>query len=96
MGQLRLSSELVNQVQEVIAQQDEQAQDPAIGLQYLAAIMGYLLGAQNATAEEKREFHDQLCGFSRSVLDDVLAKQAAPAAPPQEAFGIWRPNSEKS
>jgi hypothetical protein len=89
MGQLRLSNELIEQVQQVIAQQDEQARDPVVGLQYLAAIMGYLLGAQNAEADEKREFHEQLCGFSRNVLEDVLSKQEAPA--PQEAFGIWRP-----
>lgn len=68
---MQISTELVNEVQAVIARHDPRAADPSVTMQYLAAILGIILGNRPATEEDKNEYLDQLSGFMRFVTEDV-------------------------
>lgn len=96
MAQLQLSTRLISDVCDVLEQNDNQATDPGIASQYLAAIVGFLLGQQDMPTEQKQEILDELSAFAMHVTRDVEQQReqaaAQPAAPPsQEAFGIWKP-----
>lgn len=64
-------------------------------MQYLAAVMGYLLGSQAELSDQQRgEYMDELCGFARQVADDVGAQARQRQQPPAaagDAFGYWDP-----
>ena len=92
MSELKLSGELLQSIQDVLVANDDDARDPGVAVQYLAAVSGYLLGMQEMDAVQKGEFLEQLYAFSRHVMDDV-DQQRREAQPPaqQEAFGIWKP-----
>jgi hypothetical protein len=66
-------------------------------LQYLAAVMGYMLGSQrDMQPKDREEFMDELCGFARHVYIDLTSREQQPqpqqpAAPAGQAFGIWEP-----
>lgn len=97
MSELQLSATLVQQIQDVITKHDESASDPGVTSQYLAAIIGFLLGQQSISEQQKTDIIDNLSAFMKHVADDV-AKQSQqqappPPPPPQEAFGIWKPKS---
>jgi hypothetical protein len=87
MSQLEISDELTQQLQAVVGKFDDRASDAGIAVQYYAAVIGYLLGQQDFPYEQKKEYLNQLFGFSLHVLEDV----AKPKPPAQEAFGIWKP-----
>jgi len=91
MADLKLSQQLIDNIQKVIVDADTEAQDAAVSLQYLAAVTGFILGSQNMQKNEKDEFLDQLYAFSKHVLDDVC-KQATPPAAAANAFGTWKPS----
>ncbi|OOZ40776.1 hypothetical protein BOW53_06570 [Solemya pervernicosa gill symbiont] len=77
---LQISSQLVNDVQSVISKADPRAHDPSATMQYLAAIIGIILGNRPATEEEKQAYIDQLSGFIKRVVDDVDGQRQEPAA----------------
>jgi hypothetical protein len=93
MSQLELSDELIKELQNVVVKYDERASDMGIAVQYYAAVIGYVLGQQNFPVEEKKEFLNQLFGFSMHVLEDVVKPQQAPPQS-QEAFGVWKPGDK--
>jgi len=68
---LQISSQLVNDVQAVISNADPRAHDPSATMQYLAAIIGIILGNRPATVEDKHDYIDQLTTFIKGVVDDV-------------------------
>ncbi len=86
MSGLQLSDQLVDAVQNAVSGIDERARDPFIAVQYLAALTGYMVAKQDMSDAQKRDILQQLTAFSEHVLEDVCRQ-----APPQEAFGIWRP-----
>ncbi|OOG23582.1 hypothetical protein B1C78_10650 [Thioalkalivibrio denitrificans] len=88
---LQLSGELVQQLQQALAENDPRCRDPLVATQYLAAVMGYMLASQPIEEGQKREYLEQLNGFVQHVFNDVVAQQQRPAAPPQEASGVWKP-----
>lgn len=92
---LNLSRELVQDLMRALQRHDERARDPRLGAQYLAAVIGLLVGNDPRPAAQKRELLDELTAFSGHVLDDVLARAEArpapPAADPEKAFGVWKP-----
>lgn len=91
MSEMQLSQEMIRAVQEVIVAQDPQARDAGITAQYLAAIIGVLLGSQQMPKSDKEEILDQLLAFAKHVMEDI-ERQQQPATPaPDAAFGIWRP-----
>ena len=95
MADIQLSPQLFSDIQAAVERQEPNA-DPGTTMQYLAAVMGYILGSQgNMTQADREEYMNELCGFAQHVVSDVVARQAParPAAPPnQQAFGIWEPN----
>lgn len=95
MSDLKLSASLVRDIQTLLVQHDESAQDPGVASQYLCAVTGFLLGQQDMPDEQKNEVLEQLAAFMQHVASDVSQqrRKAPPAPPPQEAFGIWKPKS---
>ncbi len=95
MSDLKLSASLVRDIQALLVQHDEAARDPGVASQYLCAVTGFLLGQQDMPDEQKDEVLEQLAAFMQHVANDVSQqrKQAPPAPPPQEAFGIWKPKA---
>lgn len=100
--ELRLSKQLVDSIMNAVISEDERAKDPFIGSQYLAAVVGYVVGTSSISDQEKKEIMDELGSFMQHVFEDVTQSQdqaqqsvqaAAPVAPPGSAFGIWKPNS---
>ena len=89
MSQLKLSTQLVNQVHEFLMQHDENAQDPGVASQYLCAVVGCLLGQQAMPDAQKEEILEQLFAFTRHVAKDIAQQVQAP--PPQAEVGIWKP-----
>lgn len=89
MSQLQLSEDLVNELHDVLIKHDQLAEDTGVTMQYLAAIMAFMLAHQNMATDDKREFLQQLFGFANHVLDDVIGKNQPPA---DDAFGIWKPS----
>jgi uncharacterized tellurite resistance protein B-like protein len=93
MSELQLSTQLVQQLLQVLNQHDTSADDPHIAAQYLCAVTGFLLGQQNIDDAQKMQIVDELSAFIRHVVEDVSNQsRQPPAPPPQEAFGIWKPS----
>ena len=89
--ELQLSRQLIESVQQAVVQQDERAKDPLIASQYLAAVIGFMIGNVNMPSNEKKEIIDEIDGFIRHVYQDISRQQATLVAPPGSAFGIWKP-----
>lgn len=92
MADIQLSSQLFQDIQAAVQRQAPDA-DQGVVMQYLAAVMGYMLGSQRSMPEADREgFLDELCGFARHVFQDVVQQQQqAPGPPSGPAFGYWEP-----
>ena len=90
MSQLQLSAQFVRQMHRHLSDHDENAEDPGVAAQYLAAVIGYLLGEQDMPEAEKQDTLEQLFAFAQHVADDVT--QQKKASPPKlQAFGVWKP-----
>ena len=95
--ELKLSKELIDNVMNTVVAIDGRAKDPFVGSQYLAAIVGYVVGTSSIPSQEKKEIMDELSSFMHHVYQDVSQPQqqqqpqSAPVAPPGSAFGIWKP-----
>ena len=90
MSQLQLSTQLVRQMHEFLASHDDNAEDPGVASQYMAAVIGFLLGEQDMPDNQKDEILEQLFAFSKHVAQDVSQQKRA-APPKQHAFGVWKP-----
>jgi len=92
VADIQLSSQLFEDIQQAVQRQDPQA-DQGVVMQYLAALMGYMLGSQrDMPAAERDAFMDELCGFARHVYEDLAQReQAQPKQPAAQAFGYWEP-----
>lgn len=92
MADIQLSSQLFDDMQQAVLRQDPEA-DQAVVMQYLAAVMGYMLGSQrDIPAAEREAFLDELCGFARHVYQDLTQQEQQPARQPAgHAFGYWVP-----
>lgn len=96
MEPLNLSRELVQGLVRVLHGHDERCQtDVTLAAQYLAAVVGLLVGNTNRPDDEKREIMKEINAFSEYVLNDVIgqARPSPPPADPAKAFGIWKPPS---
>ena len=88
MEPLKLSDELISDLQNVIVEHDERAKDGGVAIQYYAAIIGYILAHQEYPMDQKKEFLNHLYAFSNHVFED----NSQPSQPPPgEAMGKWRP-----
>lgn len=92
MADIQLSSQLFQDIQQAVQRQDPNA-DQGVVMQYLAAVMGYMLGSQRGMAADERDaFMEELCGFARHVYSDLAQRQAQqPQRPSGQAFGYWVP-----
>ena len=88
MEPLKISDDLIADLQNVIVDHDERAKDGGVAIQYYAAVIGYILAQQNYTTEQKKDFLDQLHAFSHHVFDDFNQQFQPPA---EEVMGKWRP-----
>jgi hypothetical protein len=89
-GGIQLSGELVSAVKEVLVQHDASAENDLMTMQYLSAIIGYVLAHQTNPGLDKRGFLNDMAAFIEQVLNQVEADMK-PQQPSQEAFGIWKP-----
>jgi len=89
-GGIQLSSELISAIKDVLVDHDASAADDLMAMQYLSAIIGYVLAHQTNPGLDKRGFLNDLATFMGQVLDQVEADMT-PQQAPQEAFGIWKP-----
>ncbi|HOP15671.1 MAG TPA: hypothetical protein PLX99_03635 [Gammaproteobacteria bacterium] len=91
MADIQLSSQLFEDVQQAVLRQQPDA-DQGVILQYLAAVMGYMLGSQRAmTSSDRDALMDDLCAFARHVVDDLTQREQEASQPPAQAFGYWTP-----
>lgn len=95
MEPINLSRDLVQSLMRVLHEHDAQCQDTLVSAQYLAAVVGLLVGNINREPSEKEEILREINSFSQHVLGDVMSqaqqRPAPPAADPSKAFGIWKP-----
>jgi hypothetical protein len=93
MDQIKLSDRLIDDLQAVLIAEDEHAKDPYVTMQYLAAIMGYLVGKQGINTERKQDVLTDLSAFAKHVMGDIdqTIQKRTQQAGASEAFGIWRP-----
>ena len=94
---INLSRELLQQLMHVLQEHDAQCQDTMVSAQYLAAVVGLLVGNVNRPPSEKEELLGEINAFSGHVMNDVInqaqQRPEPPAADPAKAFGIWKPPS---
>ncbi|MGD8934133.1 MAG: hypothetical protein PVF35_05095 [Gammaproteobacteria bacterium] len=89
-GGIQLSGELISGVKDVLVKHDAAAENDLMTMQYLSAIIGYVLAHQTNPGIDKRGFLKDLATFMGQVLEQVEADMK-PQQPSQEAFGIWKP-----
>lgn len=89
-GGIQLSGELIENVKAALVKHDAAAENDMMMMQYLSAIIGYVLAHQTNPGIDKRDFINDLATFMTQVVDQVEA-DLKPQQPSQEAFGIWKP-----
>lgn len=103
--ELQLSIDMVRDIQARLKENDERAADPGVSAQYLAAVIGFLLGQVKAETGDKKEFLRQLTDFAAGVIDDVEAQEEMKGAQPgggtpiqveeeQPVSGVWTPDQK--
>ena len=92
MAELSLSTEIVNNVVDVLKKHDPATSDHLVASQYLAAIIGFIVSKENFTDDQRNEVINELSSFIRYVSDDLRGSgQDNKPQPSSEAFGIWKP-----
>ncbi len=92
MSTLQLSDKLLQDIQDVLLKHDEKCDDIRVGVQYLAALTGFLASTSAGDDTQKKEFLQQLYQFSEQVmLDNSESATTPPPAANNSAFGIWEP-----
>ncbi len=91
MEQIKLSENLIKELQNVLVSIDHRAADPYIMVQYLAATMGYMVGRQDIPISRKQEICEELNAFNVHVMEDIDRTIQKQQQASQEAFGIWKP-----
>lgn len=86
-GGIHLSSELIQDIKNVVSKHDPQAANDLYLMQYLVAVTGYVLADQDHPAMDKKALIADLGHFMGQVHDQV-EKDRKPA---EDAFGIWKP-----
>ena len=89
---IQLSGELIAEVKNALVKHDQAADNDLMTLQYLSALIGYVLAHQSNPGLDKRGFLQDLSTFMKQVLDQVESDLQPP--PAQDAFGIWKPGQD--
>lgn len=92
MSDIQLSPQLFQDIQKSILKHDPDA-DQGLILQYLAAVMGYMLGSQQTMNDsERQQYMSDLCEFAHQVFHDMSQKQQQQEQmAAANAFGYWNP-----
>jgi hypothetical protein len=91
MADIQLSSQLFQDIQQAVTRQHPGA-DQGTVMQYLAAVMGYMLGSQRQMSDrQKDDFMEELCSFAGHVLSDMKRQAEQQEAAQAQAFGYWEP-----
>jgi len=104
---IQIHDDLISGVLDVIVRNDARAEaDMMLGLQYLAAVIGYIAASYPGPASERDALLEHLAAFTKHVSDDRAASlqpQQQQTQQPQEAakghseatddpaIGIWKP-----
>lgn len=104
---IQISDALIGNMVNLIVQHDKRAdEDMIVGLQYLAAVSGYIAASYPGSEGDRDELLQHLAAFSRHVANDraqQLGQQAAPQSAANDApkgstiatddpaVGIWKP-----
>lgn len=91
MSELNLSHEFLKKIEQILIDNDSEAQDKVTQAQYLSVLMGLVVSDIAAPEDRLSELMEQLCAFSTHVFDEEINKKQPPPPPPQDAFGVWRP-----
>ncbi|MBT8112502.1 MAG: hypothetical protein KJO81_12170 [Gammaproteobacteria bacterium] len=94
MDQLKLSRELIEKIEKVLVEEDERAKNPLLAGQYLAAIIGFIVGNHDLPSGEKNEIMNELNAFAKYVYDDITKQRQQTMQPVGESFGIWKPGDQ--
>jgi len=94
MANIQLSSQLFQDIQQAVLRQQPDA-DQGTVMQYLAAVLGYLLGnQQQMDGPQKDAYMDELCSFARHVYQDVGQQARQQATAQAQSFGYWEPTAK--
>ena len=85
--QIKISSQLLEQITKLLTQHDSACQDHLVSSQYLIAMAAYLVAGLSVSSQEKQEIISQLSEFFDYVYQDLTRE----VPPQQSAFGIWEP-----
>ena len=104
---IQIHDDLIAGVLDVVVRNDARAEaDMMLGLQYLAAVIGYIAASYPGPASERDGLLEHLAAFTKHVTDDRAASlqpQQQQTQKPQEAaqgqsvtthdpaMGIWKP-----
>ncbi len=104
---IQIHDDLISGVLDVVTRHDSRAEtDMMLGLQYLAAVIGYIAASYPGPVAERDALLEHLAAFSKHVTDDRAASlqpQQQQAQQPQDnvkghseatddpAMGIWKP-----
>ena len=104
---IQIHDDLVSGVLDVVVKHDTRAEaDMMLGLQYLAAVIGYIAASYPGPASERDGLLEHLAAFTKHVSDDRAASlqpQQQQTQQPQDAaqgkseatddpaMGIWKP-----
>lgn len=92
--ELELNDQLVASVKAALKAHDQRADDDTLMIQYLAALIGYLMAGQNMDSEKRYAALQQLSNFSGHVMQQMELR-AGKFKPSDDAFGIWKPKADK-
>jgi len=87
---IQLSPQLMEELRDALKKQDSRTTDDILAMQYLVAAAGMMLSELNNAGMDKQNALDDLSGFMKHVFDYMEA-QKPQIPPPQDAFGVWKP-----
>ena len=105
---IQIHDDLISGVLDVVIKHDTRAEtDMMLGLQYLAAIIGYIAASYPGAASERDALLEHLAAFTKHVTDDRAASlqpqqpqgqqsqseaKGHSEATDDPAIGIWKPD----
>lgn len=87
---IQLSPQLMDELREALIRQDSRTENDVLAMQYLVAAAGMMLSDYENPQMDKQNALNDLSGFMKHVFD-YMEQQKAMRPPPQEAFGVWKP-----
>lgn len=91
MSSIQLSDALLGDIQAVLEKHDPANKDSGIGVQYLAAILGYIVANFPTPSAQKTDIMNQLFQFASHVMAENDVSKATESTA-NEAYGVWKPN----